>query len=260
MIDCSVQPPSCRRRPVSTTHMRCPPSSGNSLISWFSLPWSVAAHGCLKGTPAPGLGGDAGVKSRRPLAGARSAGLEAGITTQAQSFVSFGSDRSCSQLHSALSSRCKSQPCRSCGVAPHQLISGRHSEWLHHKPPCLGQRAGRSGPFFHYGVFQPVVDAVPCPGLRRADQARPNLGVSVIAWRGVPSSFRPAFRSRGLQHGTLRHHAVLDVAPQRDEQLARQRNDGDALHARALALDPLVEPLRQRRVRADGAATTRRAQ
>jgi len=24
-------------------------------------------------------------------------------------------------------------------------------------------------------MSQPVVDAVPCPGLRRADQARPNL-------------------------------------------------------------------------------------
>jgi aspartate/methionine/tyrosine aminotransferase len=56
-------------------------------------------------------------------------------------------------------------------------------------PPRFGQRAGQSGSFFSGacprtldpgGMFQPVVDAIPCPGLRRADQARPNLVISVI--------------------------------------------------------------------------------
>ena len=255
-------PTSCRRMPASTTHMRCPPSSGNSLISSPCVPCSIAAIECLNGITARGLGDGAGVKSRSPLAGARSAGLEAGTVTQAHSFVSFGSDRSCMRVRSARSSRSMSQPCRPCGVAPHQLISGRRSQRPHHKPPCLGQRAGQSGSFFSYGMFQPVVDAIPCPGLRRADQARPNLVVSVIAWRGVPSSVR--FRSppglRGLQHGALRHHAVLHVAPQRDEQLACQRNDGDALHPPALTLDPLVGTTVSASNRADDAATTRRAQ
>ena len=106
MIDSPPIPTSsCRRRPASTTHMRCPPSSGNSLISSPSLPCPVAAIECLNGTTAYGLGDGAGVKSRSPLAGARSAGLEAGTVTQAKSLVSFGSDRSCMQVRSAPSSR-----------------------------------------------------------------------------------------------------------------------------------------------------------
>jgi hypothetical protein len=162
--------------------------------------WRVSA---LNGTAASGLGVGAGVKSQSPLAGARVAGLEAGTNAQAPSFVSFSSDRSCASSLRP-SSRSLSQPCRPCGVAPHQLISGRRSRRPHHKPPCAGQRAGQSGSFFKYGIFQPDVDAIPCPGLRRADQARPNLVVSVIAWRDVPSSFR--FR---------RHlaHAAFSTAP-----------------------------------------------
>ena len=82
-----------------------------------------------KAPNAARLGGGVGVKSRSPLAGARSAGLEAGTVTQAQSFVSFGRDRSCT---------CRLSPLRpvvqvhvpaggSCGVLPHQLISGRRA-------------------------------------------------------------------------------------------------------------------------------------
>src|ERR1017187_10189449 len=156
MIDSSAIPtPSCRRRPVSTTHMRCPPSSGNSPITSSSFPWLFAAHECVNGTPASGLGDGGGFKSRSPLAGAPSAGLEAATVTQAQSFVSFSSDRSCVQLRSARSSRSMSQPWVSCGVAPHQLISGRRSQRLHHEPPCLGQRAGQTGPFFSSACFSP---------------------------------------------------------------------------------------------------------
>ena len=151
--------------------MRCPPSSGNSLISWFSLPWSVAAHGCLKGTPAPGLGGDAGVRVPPPVCGCPPRSTCGGNhhpstivrVVRQRSVLLAASLRPIVQMQVPALSVMRRR-------AAHQLISGRHSEWLHHKPPCLGQRAGRSGPpFFHYGVFQPVVDAVPCPGLRRAD-------------------------------------------------------------------------------------------
>src|ERR1700729_4038888 len=73
-----------------------------------------------------------------------------------------------------------------------------------------------------------------------ADQARPNLVVPVIAWRDIPTfpsaavGTDPAAALFTLQHGTFRHHAVLHVAPQRHQQLARQRYNRDALRPRAL--------------------------
>jgi hypothetical protein len=147
-----------------TTHMRCSPSSGISPILPISLPilptpylMTTIARACVEGTYAACLGDGAGVKSRSPRAGARSAGLEAGTITQAQSFVSFGSDRSCGVMPVgfARSSRFSSQPDTPCGLVPHQLISGRRSQRPHQEPPYLGQQAGQTGPFFNAACCSP---------------------------------------------------------------------------------------------------------
>ena len=185
----AVSTPSCRRRSASTTHMRYPPSSGNlpilpNTLSIHPRPYPVmtAARVCVKDMSAACLGGVAGVKSRSPPLRVR----EAQDLRPAPSPKHNGACRSAAvgpmpafdlpiviQVHvPALAS---------CGVVPHQLISGRRSQQPHHEPPYLGHWAGQSGPFFSFGMFQPVVDTVPCPGLRRADQARPNLVVSVTA-------------------------------------------------------------------------------
>src|SRR6202008_1119840 len=46
----------------------------------------------------------------------------------------------------------------------------------------------------------------------------------------------------GLEHGPLRHEAGGQEAPQRHDQLTRQRNDGDASDAAAALAGSLVEP------------------
>jgi hypothetical protein len=96
--------------PPSTSHMRCPRSivKLSVIISIFRS--EIGAKACVDGTPSNHLGDGAGVKSRSPLAGARSAGLEAGAITQAQSFVSCGNDRSRLKVRSAGSSRIRSSP------------------------------------------------------------------------------------------------------------------------------------------------------
>src|SRR5208283_6175947 len=79
----------------------------------------------------------------------------------------------------------------------------------------LGLRLSR----INYGMSQPVEGAARCPGLRRADQARPNPVIVRIAWCAIASYARPLYtppvgwatpaaNSACLQHGTLRHHAV----------------------------------------------------
>jgi len=186
-----------RRRPPSTTHMRYPPSSGILLILPDSLsipprpyPVGIAAKRCVKDTSAACLGDEAGVKSRSPHKRVREAQdlrpASSPKHNRACRSAAIGPAPAWSFAPPVVQAHVPTRA--SCGVVPDQLISGRRSQRLHQEPPYAGQRAGQSGPFCSCGLFQPVVDAVPCPGLRRADQARPNLVVSVIAWRGAPPS------------------------------------------------------------------------
>src|SRR3981189_2360770 len=67
---------------------------------------------------------------------------------------------------------------------------------------------------------------------------------------GRPSKDGTHLRSGGrseawTQHGAGRHHAGLEITPERHPQLARQRHDGDAaqpsLHVAATGTDPAAE-------------------
>src|SRR3974390_3028767 len=51
------------------------------------------------------------------------------------------------------------------------------------------------------------------------------------------------------QHGAFRHQAVLEIAPQCNHELARQRHDGDAPHASFLIADAGAEPMGELAVR-----------
>ena len=90
---------------------------------------------------------------------------------------------------------------------------------------------------------------------------RTNLLLGLLTqgrWRSrVPSRTRrttpkgsPAFRigSGALQDGSFGNEAGLEVAPERDRQLARHGDDGDAPHASLLVADALAEPLGERAV------------
>ena len=63
------------------------------------------------------------------------------------------------------------------------------------------------------------------------------------------------FRVRSASVTGRFHHGSLDddtsgyIFPQRDQQLARQRDDGRFLMTAAIALDPFFEPQSQRRLR-----------
>jgi hypothetical protein len=136
------------------------PSSGISPILPTLYLMTTTARACVEGTYAACLGDGAVVKSRGPRA--RSAGRHRHPST----IVRVVRQRSVLRLlavRSARSSRSSSQPDTPCGLVPHQLISGRRSQRPHQEPPYLGQQAGQTGPFFNYGMLQPVVDAVPCP-------------------------------------------------------------------------------------------------
>jgi hypothetical protein len=179
----------------STSHMRCPPSSGILcgalvflLIPSIPCPVAIAARRTVEGMSAAGLGDGAGVKSRSPRKRVREAqDLRPAPSPKHNRACHFGSDRPCE--FPCLPSKVHVPALASCGIVPHQLISGRRSQRPHQEPPYAGQRARQSGPFFSCGMFQPVVDAVPCPGLRQADQARPKLAISVISCRDIPPSF-----------------------------------------------------------------------
>src|SRR5689334_556690 len=64
--------------------------------------------------------------------------------------------------------------------------------------------------------------------------------------RFVASSRWPPQRTRSdLQYGALRHNPDRHIAPQRDDQLARHRNQQDPAHPALAGANPLVEPARQ---------------
>jgi hypothetical protein len=177
--------------PPSTPHMDIPLSSGFSPILLNSVlilstpcPVQINADACGKGMLAACLSGGDGVKSRSPRKRVR----------QAQDLRPSPPLKQNGACHSATIGPAPARrltPSDGPGPRPNPMlhVASCHinsypvaaPKRLHQEPPYLGQRAGQTGPFFSYGLMQPVVDAVPCPGLRRADQARPNLVISIIA-------------------------------------------------------------------------------
>ncbi len=221
--------------------MRCPPSSGNSRISPWFFPWSVAASGCANGTAASDLGDGAGVRSRSPLAGVRSAGLEAGTVTQAQSLASFGSDRSCLQFRSAGSSRSVSQPCchaTSCRINSYP-VGARSGRTIN--PHTWGSGLGKRGHSFF---------AEPAPGLVSGRHLSARRGCGPVPWTSA-GLIRPDRTSLSLSsHGAvlLRHparHLVYAACRSLPSQDARLRSNFTpsirSVFARRLRCGPRIE-------------------
>ena len=176
-----------------------------------SFPWLLAACGGLSGTPASGLGGGAGVKSRSPLAGARSAGLEAGATTQAQCWCRPAAiDPACSAAPPdhprSTSSPVLHAASRHINSYP---VAARSGCTLN--PQYSGQRAGQTEPFFSHGH-------VSAPSWMRSRTLDPRLRGGRLSARLI----RPDRTSLSLSsHGAvfLRHlgrcpaHAAFSTAP-----------------------------------------------
>jgi hypothetical protein len=66
----------------------------------------------------------------------------------------------------------------------------------------------------------------------------PVLERVVLKRRGVVA----AARSARLEHGAGRYHTGFEIAPQRHQELARHRHDGDAAHPPLAVADALPEP------------------
>jgi len=153
---------------------------------------AVTASGTVEGMSATGLGDGAGVKSRSPRKRVR----------EAQDLRPAPSPKHNRACHLAAIGpaprpagrpRSMSQPWRhaaSCHINSYPVaVRGGCTRNPHTRGSGLGNR-DHSLPA---ACLAPVVDAVPCPGLRQADQARPNLAISVTSCGDVPPCLaRPA--------------------------------------------------------------------
>src|SRR5712691_7529672 len=94
-----------------------------------------------------------------------------------------------------------------------------------------------------------------CTGEGKAQQRRdPSEGAgSVVPWMTTVtrlSWFTSAVIARGrlqarTQHGAGGHHAGLEITPQRNHELARERHDGDPTRPALEVAHPLMEPAGQ---------------
>src|SRR5512133_3728324 len=120
----------------------------------------------------------------------------------------------------------------SCSTVPQNLTSGRRSERL--TPKSLVLEASGSGAWGQ--------------SLRRHLAARTLCG-SPTKIRIPPVDavmiVRIAPALRGLQHGALRNLALGYIAPDRNQQLAGERNDRDPADPPAFIADAGVEPTAQ---------------
>src|SRR3981189_3522285 len=76
---------------------------------------------------------------------------------------------------------------------------------------------------------------------------KPGTTILHARVKARPSKDGTHLRSGGrseawTQHGAGRHHAGLEITPERHHQLARQRHDGDAAHPPLDVGDTLAEP------------------
>src|SRR5512132_2201890 len=88
-----------------------------------------------------------------------------------------------------------------------------------------------------------------------ADGTNLWAGLAALGYEAVTRPSRFAVRdsmtaydnlSARFQHGSLRNQAVVQIAPQRDDQLARQRRQGNSANAPFHVTDAGREPARQR--------------
>ena len=122
--------------------------------------------------------------------------------------------------------------CRLTRSTSHSVVVRSDGQY----PACCGWGSGERdhstsrpiGPWFR---------AVRPPGSARTAQVLED-------WRK-----RVASASGSFHNGPLDDDAGRDIFPQRHEKLARQRDDGRLFETAAVAPDPLMKPLGQRRVR-----------
>jgi hypothetical protein len=124
--------------------------------------------------------------------------------------------------------------CVSCSAVPQNLTSGRRSERLTPKSLILEVIGlGRMGPIFMAAsCSQDVMRAT------HQDPTRVSLVDAVTIVRIAPALC-------GLQHRTLRNLALGYIAPDRNQQLAGEGNDGNPADPPAFIADAGVEPTAQ---------------
>lgn len=117
----------------------------------------------------------------------------------------------------------------------HHLVSGRTPCGPDHDPSCLRARARRNGTLLGSAAcFSPGSARPPSTPDQRQPRAEPRIGLRSVGGRSA--------RLGRLQHGAGGHQAVGDEAPQCDQQLARERGDGDALDPAATVTHPVAMP------------------
>ena len=97
----------------------------------------------------------------------------------------------------------------------------------------------------------------PSGGLRRT---RPFFAGGISSQRGCrfvhrdpsatsPTKLKTGKRLRELEDGALDDHAMSCELPESDEQLSRERNDGQFFAPAAVEFHAIMKPARQRRIR-----------
>ena len=202
------------------------------------------------------LGRGVAVKGRSRLAGARSAALEGSAATKHhrqhvwQQPLPARSVRLRRRLHatsivgspyqSADTALLGPGPFFDCGTAAAepQIRSPRIAAGTK-IPHTRGHRARKGGTNLYRGILQPGRYAVRPPRSGKGQRPSRMAGYSVTS-RAASGRF---------QHRTLRHFSVCHVAPERDQQLARERDNGDPPYPPTHSANPCAEPTAQCTVR-----------
>ena len=122
----------------------------------------------------------------------------------------------------------------SCSTVPQNLTSGRHSERLTPKSLVLE--------VIGLGRMEPIFTAASCSqDVMRPTHQDPTRKTLVDAVTIV--RIAPALCS--LQHGALRNLALGYIAPDRNQQLAGEGNDGNPADPPTFIADAGVEPTAQ---------------
>jgi hypothetical protein len=152
-----------------------------------------------------------------------------------------------------------SRACRPASVQPAPLVSTRQSEPFltcgfdtaepHIRSPLVaastkiprtrGHRARKCGTNLYRGILQPGRYPVRSPRSRKGQ----------LLSRMAGNSLTLRARSGRFQHSPLRHFALCHVAPERDQQLAGQRDNRDPPDPPALISHTRRKPGAQRAAR-----------
>jgi hypothetical protein len=195
------------------------------------------------------LGHGVAVKGRSRLAGARSAALEGDAVAKhhrqavRQSLLPARSLRSRHGLHatSIVGSPYHSVDTTPVGPSPCFDCSTEAAE-PHIRSPLIaagtkiphprGRRARKGGTNLYRGILQPGRYAVRPPRSGKGQPPSRMAGYSVTS----------RVASGRFQHRTLRHFSVRHVVPERDQQLACERDNGDPPYPPTLSANPCAEP------------------